>query len=188
MTPEQKKHEEEYYAAKRRYENAYAEKRRSENEISDIKNRRKQILNSINELTSENNRYISSRKDISKSVDKNSDFDTGWSDSEKKLSAAASGFLAIGSTSDSKPQDLNVVFEEKNKHTKNKMTDVFSNLKNVKNELDGKIEANERKISKLKSEMEEGKNRERYLSSNISEQSRIMSNASIEMASHKKFF
>ncbi len=187
MTPEQKKHEEEYNAAKRRYENAYAEKRRSENEIADIKNRRKQIINSINELTSENRRYISSRDDVSGSFDKNSEFDAGWSDSEQKLSAAASGFLAIGSTSISKPQDLNIVFGDKNTTTRNKMNDVFSNLKKVRDELNEKIEANEKKISGLNAEMEDGKNRERSLSSNISEQERIMRNASIEMASHKKY-
>ena len=37
MTLEQKKHQEEYYKAKNRYENAAYEKRRAENEINDIK-------------------------------------------------------------------------------------------------------------------------------------------------------
>ena len=56
MTPEQQKHQEDYFIAKRKYENAFAEKRRAENEVNSILNRRQQIINEINELVSERKR------------------------------------------------------------------------------------------------------------------------------------
>ena len=64
MTPEQQKHQEDYFIAKRRYENAFAEKRRAENEINNILNRRQQIINMINELTAERNRNTDSLSDV----------------------------------------------------------------------------------------------------------------------------
>lgn len=53
MTLEQKKHQEEYYKAKNRYENATYEKQRAENEIIDIRNRKPQLINKINQLNAE---------------------------------------------------------------------------------------------------------------------------------------
>ena len=60
MTLEQKKHQEEYYKAKNRYENAAYEKRRAENEIIDIRNRKPQLNNKKNKLNAEKKCNLSS--------------------------------------------------------------------------------------------------------------------------------
>ena len=56
MTPEQQRHQQEYYRARRNYENAVMEKRNAENEIQNIQARRTQIINRINAPYSESKR------------------------------------------------------------------------------------------------------------------------------------
>lgn len=48
MTPEQKKHEEEYFAAKKKYEMAYANKAKYSREKAEAETKRQQLINSIN--------------------------------------------------------------------------------------------------------------------------------------------
>ena len=109
MTLEQKKHQEEYYKAKNRYENAAYEKRRAENEIIDIRNCKPQLINKINQLNAEKKCNLSSLEEISKSVKTNGSFDQSIRDTETKLETASNGFLAIGESSLGKPQNFTIV-------------------------------------------------------------------------------
>lgn len=185
MTPEQQKHQEDYFIAKRRYENAFAEKRRAENEINNILNRRQQIINLINELTAERNRNTDSLSEIQRSSAQNGDFDASVKDTETKLEAASSGFSAIGESSVGTPQRLTEVFDERNRKSKSSIASAFEQMKGIGSSIQRKIDNLNHQISQLEQEMEDGKNRERYLNNVIAEQNHIMNNASIEMAYHK---
>ena len=187
MTPEQQMHVEECSRARSRYEDASMEKRRAENEIAEIQNRRQAILNEINQLQAEKKKFEGSHGEITKGISSNSSFETGLKDSESKLAAASTGFIAIGSTTHSKPQDLNVVFSDKNTKTKNSISSVFSGLKNISRNMETKIADLKTRIGQLETEEENGRSRERSLANYASEQGSRMNNAAIEMAYHKKY-
>ena len=186
MTPEQQKHQEEYLIAKRKYENAFEEKRCAENEVNNILNRRQQIISTINELVSERNRNSDSLSEIQRSSAQNSDFDSSVKDTESKLEIASIGFSAIGESSVGTPQNLIEVFDERSRRSKSSITSAFEQMKNIGDSIQRKIDDLNRQIAQLEREMEDGQNRERYLNNVIAEQDRIMNNASIEMAYHKK--
>jgi len=186
MTPEQQKHQEEYLIAKKKYENAFAEKRRAENEISNLLNRRQQILSSINDMVAERNRNNDSLTQLQNTSSQNSDFEASVRDTDIKLESASEGFLAIGESSVGKPQKLTDVFDERNRKSKSSITSAFDQIKNIGNSIQRKIDELNRQIAQLERELEDGRNRERQLNNVISEQNRIMNNASIEMAYHKK--
>lgn len=186
MTPEQQKHQEDYLLAKKRYENAFAKKRSSENETSRILNRRQQIVNTINELVAERNRNNDTLSEIQRSSAQNSDFDLCVKDTESKLETASIGFSAIGESSVATLQNLTEVFEERNHRSKTSIVNAFEQMKNIGNSVQQKIDDINRQIAQYEQEMEDGQNRERYLNNVIAEQDRIMNDASIEMAYHKK--
>lgn len=97
MTLEQKKHQEEYYKAKNRYENATYEKRRAENEIIDIRNRKPQLINKINQLNAEKKCNLTSLEEISKSVKTNGSFEQSIKDTESNLKLHQMDFLLLES-------------------------------------------------------------------------------------------
>ena len=179
-------HEEEYQIAKRKYEDAFAEKRSAENEISGIINRRRQILDTVNELVAERKLNDASLTELNSSSAKNSDFDDCVKDTETKLEAASAGFCAIGESSLGVPQKLTEVFDEKNRRSKSSITGAFEQIKNIGKAVQQKIDDLNSRISALEREQEDGQNRERYLNGVISEQDHRMSNATIEMAYHKR--
>lgn len=187
MDMEQKKHQEEYLIAKKRYENSIMEKKRVENQIIDIQNHRHQLINQINELQSERKRFIESSEELAGRNSADSEFESGWKDSESKLVAASQGFIAIGTSSLGSPQNLSEVFAEKNRLTKSSMQEVFDGIKKACDNMQMKIEELSRQITNAESELEDGRNRERYLHNIAEENSRIANNASIEMAYHKKY-
>ena len=136
----------------------------------------------VNEL------YISCDKDINKYLyAQNGDFDASVKDTETKLEAASSGFLAIGESSVGTPQRLTEVFDERNRTSKSSIASAFEQMKTIGSSIQRKIDDLSRQISQLEQEMEDGKNRERYLNNVIAEQNHIMNNASLEMAYHKKY-
>lgn len=167
MPTVQQQHQEEYLIAKRRYENAFAEKRRAENEINNILNRRQQIVSAINELVSDRARNFDSLSEIQRSSAQNSDFDASVKDTETKLEAASSGFLAIGESSVGTPQRLTEVFDERNRTSKSSIASAFEQMKNIGGSIQRKIDDLSHQISQLEQEMEDGKNRERYLNNVI---------------------
>lgn len=183
MTPQQ--HMEEYMIAKRKYENAFSEKRRAENEINGIRNRRQQIINSINEKSSERKRNTDSHAEIQRSYAKNGEFDASVRDTESKLETATAGYSAIGVSSTGGVQKLTEVFDARNRASKSAITSAFNQLKNIEGAIQRKIDDLNRQISQLERELEDGHNRERYLNGVVSQQDHIMNNASIEMAYHK---
>ncbi len=187
MTPEQQQHQEDYMIAKRRYENAFSEKRRAENELNNILNRRQQVIGAINELTAERKRNDESLSEIQSSYAKNSDFDASVKDAETKLEVASIGFSAIGESSVGTPQKLTEIFDEKNRSSKACITSAFSQIKSIEGSIQRKIDELNRQVEQLDRELEDDKNRERYLNNVILEQDRIMNNASIEMAYHKRY-
>ena len=186
MTPEQQMHEEEYARARSRYEDASMEKRRAENEIAEIQNRRRSILNEINQLQAEKKKFEGSQSEITKSISSNNTFDDCLKDSDSKLTAASQGFLAISSASHSKLQDLNVVFNDKNTKTKSSITSVFSGLKTVNQNLENKITELKNRISQLETEEANGRNREHSLANYASEQASRMNSAAADMAYHRR--
>ena len=185
MTPEQLQHQEDYYIARRKYENAFSEKRHAENEINSILNRRQQIINSINELSAERKRNTDSHTEIQKSYAKNGELDASIRDTEAKLEAGAIGFSGIGESTVGTLQNLTEVFDARNRASKASITSAFNQLKNTEGMIQRKIDDLSRQITQLEKELEDGQNRERYLNGVISEQNHIMNNASIEMAYHK---
>ena len=88
-------------------------KQRASNNIVDIQNRRRQIIDEINALESERRNYMESQEGLAKVSSNNSDITDCVSDVAQKLETASEGFLAIGETSESKPQNLSVVFSER---------------------------------------------------------------------------
>lgn len=186
MTPEQQQHYDEYYAAKRRYENAFIEKRQAENEITEIINRRNQIVNRVNELASERKLNDGSLAELQRSMSQNGDFDNSVRDTELKLESASTAFLAIGESSVGKPQNLTEVFDERNRSSKSAIGRTFEQIKNISSSIQGKIDDITRQINQLESEREDGQNRERYLNGVISDRNSAMNNASIEMAYHQR--
>lgn len=187
VTQEQRMHQDEYDRAKRKYETAYISKRNAENELIGIQNRRRHILDEINQNTTEKSRFSESSEEIAKTSQNDSVISTGITDSETKLEAATLGFSAIGATSYCKPQNLIAVFEERDRNAKNMINGVFENLKNTKSVMNQKIEEFDREIQRLQDELENGERRERTLSNTISECSRTMTNATYTMAYHKKY-
>ncbi len=186
MTLEQKKHQEEYYKAKNRYENATYEKRRAENEIIDIRNRKPQLINKINQLNAEKKCNLTSLEEISKSVKTNGSFEQSIKDTETKLETASNGFLAIGESSLGKPQNLTTVFDGVNRSSKNNISSAFVNLKRTQALINNKINDINSQIKNLQTELENKKSRERSLQCIVSEKQRTMNNAAVEMAYHKK--
>ena len=187
MTAEEQKHYDEYISAKKIYENTAMDRRRAENERCEIYNRRHYLIDEINRLESERNKNIDSLEEITKSTDKNSDFEMGMTDSDSKLETAANSFCAIGSSSIGCPQNLTDVFDEKNRLSKKSISDVFESLRNIKNVLTDKIDQLSDDIHRYECEIEEGRARECHLDYSIDEMSRTMNNASMDMAYHKKF-
>ena len=187
MTAEQQHHQDEYYAAKRRYENAYSDKRHAENQVSAIINRRNQIISQINAKVAERNRYSDSLSRLQDSSAKNGDFDTSVRDTELKLEAASEGFSAIGESSLCKPKKLTEVFSDKNSLSKSSISNAFTKIKTISNNIQNKIAELNGQISALEREMEDGKNSERYWNGVISDKNRAMNSASWDMAYHKKY-
>jgi len=183
MTLEQKKHQEEYYKAKNRYENATYEKRRAKNEIIDIRNRKPQLINKINQLNAEKKCNLTSLEEISKSVKTNGSFEQSIKDTETKLETASNGFLAIGESSLGKPQNLTTVFDGVNRSSKNNISSAFVRTQAL---INNKINDINSQIKNLQTELENKKNRERSLQCIVSEKQRTMNNAAVEMAYHKK--
>ena len=70
--------------------------------------------------------------------------------------------------------------------SKSSITGAFEQIKKISASVQQKIEELNHTISCLESELEDGKNRERYLNGAISEQDHIMNNAAIEMAYHQR--
>jgi chromosome segregation ATPase len=186
MTPEQRRHEEDYYAAKRRYEDACYEKRCAENEISDIQNRRWHLINEINEAESEHKRFVESYDEIEKSIKNDEGISAGIKDAESKLTEASDGLLAIGTSSAASLKSLDTVFDEKNRSSKSSISSAFESLKRTKSDMSAHIETVAGKISQLKTELEDGKSRERYLSGRVSDCIGTMNSAAIDMAYHKR--
>lgn len=186
MTPEQRRHQDDYYAAKRRYEDACYEKRCAENEIADIQNRRYQLINEINDSESEHKRFVESHEEIVKSINNDDGISAGITDSAAKLTEASKGLLAIGSSTVGNLKDLDTVFDERNRSSKTSINSAFEALKRTRNDMDSHINEVAGKIRLLKDELENGKNRERSLSYRISECNSTMNSAAIDMAYHKR--
>lgn len=187
MTPEQQRHQEEYLIAKKKYENAFIEKRRAENEINDILNRRQPIINAINDMVAERNRNSDSLSQLQNTSSQNNDLEDSVRDTDAKLETASQGFLAIGESSVGNLQNLTIVFDERNRKSKSSIKSAFDQIKNAVSLLKIKIDDLNRRIDQLEGELEDGQNRERNLNGVIFDQNRIMNNASIEMAYHKKY-
>ena len=186
MTPEQQRHQQEYYRARRNYENAVMEKRNAENEIQNIQARRTQIINRINALSSERKRNENSLTHIEKTTARNNEVEASIRDTESKLSDAATGLLGIGESSVCRPQNLSEVFGDSSRVSKNAIIGAFGKLRETTHAILRKIEELNSAIRGLENEMEDGRRRERSLSYYAAEQQRIVNNSSIEMAYHKR--
>lgn len=167
---------------KRKYEEAYMAKHNANNRIVDIHNRKYQIISEINTLQAEQHNYMESQEGITKATSNNSDIDICICDTVAKLEIAADGFLAIGETSESKPQNLTSVFSERDSTQKQKITQMFEGLKTVNSSVADKISELSAQIKQLQSETDDGQTEERRLVAYIEEQDRMMNTAEVEMA------
>ena len=95
MTPEQKKHEEEYFAAKKKYEMAYANKAKYSREKAGAETKRQQLINSINSKKSELKKVSQTYTDLTKTNGKDNEIESHIQKAAKHLSAAATQFKNI---------------------------------------------------------------------------------------------
>ncbi len=185
-TAEQKKHEEEYNQAKRRYENAYGDKARYERELINLQSRRTQIINEINSKKSDKKHLKSTYKTIEQSSGKNSDINAYLTKSNEKLASAALQFKGIGESSKGKQKDLEQLFSEKNTKSKNNIKKAFDEMKKAKGKLDTKIAELKKNIKDLEDEMDSNGTNQSRCKANIEAAKNAMNKASADMAYHKK--
>ena len=188
LTPEQRRHQEEYYAAKRRYVSADEKRQILQNKIIGIQNDRPKLINKMNELESERKRNSEALEEISKTNSSDGDFEDSMKDSAGKLETAAQGFLAIGTSSVAELKDLTEVFSHTDIQTKNSMDSVFENIKNIKNAISNKISDLITEYNKAENELQQSYENERRYNEEIYTQKKIMENAEWDMAYHKRFF
>ena len=187
MTPEERFHEEEYYAAKNRYSSAAYSESAAEARISELRSRRSHLLNKISQMKAERKSYSSSLEEIGKGLSKNSDFESAMRDTQSKLDTASSAFLAIGQSSVGTLKNLNDVFGDTDKKTYSSVSGVFGNLKQNKAKIQGIIDSISGNISQFENELSEGKNEERRLQEVVREEKRKKNRALEDMAYHKRY-
>ena len=187
LTEEVRRGLETYYRAEERYEDAYAEKGRAENDIVRIQNRRRDIINEINQCNSDRRCHQRSLDKIKNAISKNNDIESSRKDAASKLETASSGFAAIGTCTTVTPKKLTDVFEEKNRSTNRMLEESFRQIKNASSSISKKIDNLDNRIRQLQNEKDEGQRRERQLREHINEQNRIIRNASFEMACNRKY-
>lgn len=187
MTPEQKKHEEEYLAAKKRYETAYANKVKYAREQNTASTRKQQLISSINAKKSELKKVSQTYDDLLKANGKGSNIDANTKKSTKALADAATQFKAMGESSGGNLKDLEVVFSSSVSKFNRHISDAFSEIDKAKKSLSGRKTKLKSEISKLQDELETLKSNGSKYASLISEAESTMKTASVDMAYHKKF-
>lgn len=186
MTPEQQKHQDEYNAARRRYDNAYSDKRHAENQVAGIKNRRNQLINMINERNAEKKRNEDALSQLQGASGKNSDIDNGVRDAQTKLDTASAEYASIGEASYCKPRKLTEVFADKNTSSKNSISGAFEQIKTISGNLQRKISELQSQISQYEREIEDGKSKERYWNGVAWDKQCAMNSAAGDMAYHQR--
>ena len=186
MTAEQQKHQDEYNAARRRYDNAYSDKRHAENEVANIKNRRNQLINMINERKAEKKRNEDALSELQGASGKNSDIDSGVRDAQSKLDLASAEYASIGEASTCKPRKLTEVFADKNTSSKNFISGAFSQIKTIIGNIQRRISELQSQISSYEREIEDGKSRERYWNGVAWDKQCTMNSAAGDMAYHQR--
>ena len=171
---------------RKKYEEAYMLKQRASNNIVDLQNRRRQIIDEINALESERRNYVESQEGLAKASSNDSDITDCVSDVAKKLETASEGFLAIGETNESKPQNLSVVFSERDSAQKSTISQLFEGLKNINSGIANKISELDDQIKRLQVESDDGQSEERRLLYCMDEQDRMMNTAEVQMAYYSK--
>lgn len=187
MTPEQKKHEEEYYAAKKRYETAYADKIKYTREKNNAEAKKQQLINGINTKKSERKKVKDAYDELTKTNGKDNDIDTEVKKAEKHLTTAATQFKNIGTSSNGNQKDLEEVFSSKVTSSKKHISDAFSGIEKAKTSLSGRKATLKTEITKLKGELETSKTNVSKYTTLISQAESTMRTASVDMAYHKKY-
>lgn len=186
MTLEQRKHESEYLAAKKRYENAYIAKSKYKKDLYEIQNKKTQVINKINELRSERKRVKRVYEELSNVRGNDSDVNDGIVATQKHLSEASVHFKAIGTSSLGDQKNLSDIFADKEKKTKTSLNTAFGNIKKMEQAFENDILNLDIKIKKLECELYEFKSKMAKYTVLIEENSKTMKNAAIDMAYHKK--
>ena len=133
-----KKHEEEYLAAKKRYETAYANKVKYTREKTVVETKKQQLINSINAKKSELKKVSDTYTDLTKTNGKDNEIDGQIKKSAKHLATAAAQFKNIGTSSRGNQKDLETVFSEKVTKTNKHISDAFSDIEKAKKNLSGR--------------------------------------------------
>ena len=186
MTPEQKKHEEEYFAAKKKYEMAYANKAKYSREKAGVETKRQQLINSINSKKSELKKVSETYKDLTKTNGKDNEIESHIQKAAKHLSAAATQFKNIGKSSNGNQKDLEMVFSSKVAKSKKHISEAFSGIEKAKTNLSGRKTALNGEITKLNGELANVKTSITRYVTLIDEADTTMRTASVDMAYHKK--
>ena len=187
MTPEQKKHEEEYLAAKKRYETAYANKIKYTREKTAAETKKQQLINRINSKKSELKKVSDTYTDLVKTNGKDNEIDGYVKKSAKHLATAAAQFKNIGTSSKGNQKDLETVFSAKVAKTNKHISEAFSGIEKAKKNLSGRKTTLNGEISKLKGELSTVKSNITRYATLISEADSTMRTASVDMAYHKKY-
>lgn len=187
MTPEQKKHEEEYYAAKKRYETSYADKIKYTREKNNAEARKQQLINSINKKKSEKKKVKDAYDELTKTNGKDNDIDTEVKKAKKHLATAATQFKNIGTSSNGNQKDLETVFSSKVAKSNKHISDAFLGIEKAKKNLSGRKTTLNGEISKLDGELATVKSNIKRYASLISDSDSKMKTASVDMAYHKKY-
>ena len=162
MTPEQKKHEEEYFAAKKKYEMAYANKAKYSREKAGAETKRQQLINSINSKKSELKKVSQTYTDLTKTNGKDNEIESHIQ------------------------KDLEMVFSSKVAKSKKHISEAFSGIEKAKKNLSGRKTALNGEITKLNGELATVKTSITRYVTLIDEADTTMRTASVDMAYHKK--
>ena len=146
-TPEQKRAEEEYRAARRRYEDAYVRKQNYEKKKATEESRKQKLISIINEKKSELKQVTETRDDLLKLNGKDGEVNEHVKKTDKDLSAAAVQFKNIGTSSLGEQKDLEVVFAEKITASKKYISDAFAGIEKAKKDLQNRIDKLNAEIS-----------------------------------------
>ncbi|MEE1305830.1 MAG: hypothetical protein U0K68_11930 [Agathobacter sp.] len=185
MTPQQKKHQEEYDLAKRRYEKAYSQKKTCDRKVAELNSEKQTVIKQINNKAAKKKSVDAAATQMEKTNGKDSEINTIITISAKRLTEADSFFTKMGESSNGNVKSLENIFEEKNKTTDR-------NIKVAMKEISAAKKKFATESGNLKSEIAKLKTKSSNLDSDLRKYSGMsaqadadMRRASIDMAYHK---
>lgn len=186
MTPQQKKHQEEYDIAKKKYERAYSEKKLCDRKLGELLSEKQANIKEINSQVTKKKRIDETATLLSDTNEKDSEIDRAFYNSAQNLLEADQMFSRFGDYSRGNVKSLENVFAEKNKTTKSNISEAFSKIKTAKIKMNEDSISLKNSIAKLQTKATQINDSIRKYTQLAEQANRDMQKASIDMAFHKK--